>query len=741
MKKVPFFLACVVTLGTLFFSSSCGDPADEPEIYTVTFNSNGGSAVDSVTVEEGNTISEPIDPTKAGYVFDGWYEDANLTIAFDFSEIIDANMTLHAKWRYYFINELIALAANYPNGASQERYYVEGKIETVSNPTYGEMVISDATGEISVYGTYDSTGEIRYSDLEEKPVAGDDVLLYGNINTYKGTPQIYSGWIISFTHNSPDISLDDYEEMSILEARNASEGALVKIDGVVARFTYNDALNPIGFILVDETNSIYVYDNQIAPQVEVGNLIQIAAKRDNWILDTEQNNAELYGYDGCVQVVDATIISNDNGNHEFDTTWVSESTIKDLVKHDISEFNFTTSLYKVNALIEERPGSNFTNFYFFDIDGTTGSYAYSQASGRDFSWLKEFDGKICEVYITVLNYKSEQSGLTPRFLPVKVSDNNYQFDLSNTPTMVLDYYVDEQFEVNYYYSDPNMEVLTSVSNDLLGFENATIAYTSSNEESLYFSTVEDKTYMHVNNTITGEVIVTATVNYSTYRDERTYQIIVNDEPMYDTITVSEAIDSELNSEVTVRGIVLSALVNQVGFYLTDEHAIIAVLVPSESMSTVKAGDEVILRGTRIQEGARTNIAGQCAISGGEILLNLFGDNEIPTDFYILDKDFAYIRSLDVSENHTNEVYVIEGQFIWEDHIYYTSCHLEDESGKGELYTSSANQYNWLKDYSGQTLTYAVAPCNWNEKTFYKLCIIYVELTDGTIIYNDQAFSY
>ena len=84
MKKSSFFLACVVTLGTLFFSSSCGDPADEPEIYTVTFNSNGGSTVDSVTVEEGNTISEPIDPTKAGYVFDGWYEDANLTIAFDF---------------------------------------------------------------------------------------------------------------------------------------------------------------------------------------------------------------------------------------------------------------------------------------------------------------------------------------------------------------------------------------------------------------------------------------------------------------------------------------------------------------------------------------------------------------------------------------------------------------------------------------------------------------------------------
>jgi len=47
-------------------------------IYTVTFNSNGGSAVASQTVNEGDDATKPADPTQTGYVFAGWYEEAAL---------------------------------------------------------------------------------------------------------------------------------------------------------------------------------------------------------------------------------------------------------------------------------------------------------------------------------------------------------------------------------------------------------------------------------------------------------------------------------------------------------------------------------------------------------------------------------------------------------------------------------------------------------------------------------------
>jgi len=68
--------------------------------YTVTFNSNGGTAVDSQTVTAGGFATEPSPaPTKTDATFDGWYADAELTTAFNFAQTtIMADTTIYAKW-------------------------------------------------------------------------------------------------------------------------------------------------------------------------------------------------------------------------------------------------------------------------------------------------------------------------------------------------------------------------------------------------------------------------------------------------------------------------------------------------------------------------------------------------------------------------------------------------------------------------------------------------------------------
>ncbi|MHB8050779.1 MAG: cell wall-binding repeat-containing protein, partial [Coriobacteriia bacterium] len=70
-----------------------------PTTYTVTFNSNGGSAVTAQTVEHGGLVTEPADPIKTGATFAGWYADAGLTDAWVFaSDTVTASTTLYAKW-------------------------------------------------------------------------------------------------------------------------------------------------------------------------------------------------------------------------------------------------------------------------------------------------------------------------------------------------------------------------------------------------------------------------------------------------------------------------------------------------------------------------------------------------------------------------------------------------------------------------------------------------------------------
>jgi len=67
--------------------------------FTVSFESNGGSAVAQQTVAEGGLVSKPADPTKDGQNFAGWYADAALGTAWDFlTDTVSADLTLYAKW-------------------------------------------------------------------------------------------------------------------------------------------------------------------------------------------------------------------------------------------------------------------------------------------------------------------------------------------------------------------------------------------------------------------------------------------------------------------------------------------------------------------------------------------------------------------------------------------------------------------------------------------------------------------
>ena len=66
--------------------------------YTITFNSNGGSDVASISANYNTSITLPINPTKDGYTFDGWYTDSNLGTKFNVESKITGNITLYAKW-------------------------------------------------------------------------------------------------------------------------------------------------------------------------------------------------------------------------------------------------------------------------------------------------------------------------------------------------------------------------------------------------------------------------------------------------------------------------------------------------------------------------------------------------------------------------------------------------------------------------------------------------------------------
>ncbi len=72
------------------------DPVNQ---YTVTFDSQGGTAVSAQTVDYGSTISQPADPVLTGYTFAGWFTEPGCANPWLFgSGKVECDATLYARW-------------------------------------------------------------------------------------------------------------------------------------------------------------------------------------------------------------------------------------------------------------------------------------------------------------------------------------------------------------------------------------------------------------------------------------------------------------------------------------------------------------------------------------------------------------------------------------------------------------------------------------------------------------------
>ena len=102
MKKLLLFTLIILSI----FLVSCDVldmlgielelPGNEPVLYTIEFESNGGTAVASQQLRKNSTIKRPENPTKENFYFDGWYcegEKWSFT-----SDKVDGDILLEAKW-------------------------------------------------------------------------------------------------------------------------------------------------------------------------------------------------------------------------------------------------------------------------------------------------------------------------------------------------------------------------------------------------------------------------------------------------------------------------------------------------------------------------------------------------------------------------------------------------------------------------------------------------------------------
>ena len=153
-------------------------------MYTVHFNSRGGSEIEDKNVISGNSVAEPAIPTNGELVFGGWYEDETLSTKFDFNTPIVGDVTLYAKWEsdekeYIISNELATAIFSFNDGfnfslnINDLLAMTSDEIESVYDVSADdfEMLLEIIKNNVKQYGDlislYDITiddGGLGYSD-------------------------------------------------------------------------------------------------------------------------------------------------------------------------------------------------------------------------------------------------------------------------------------------------------------------------------------------------------------------------------------------------------------------------------------------------------------------------------------------------------------------------------------------------------------------------------------------------
>ena len=236
--------------------------------YTISFNSEGGSDITSIEVDEGNAIGELQTPKWDDHIFVGWYINLSDTDAIDENYIPDGDKELHAKWNKIICKKATSLTSDVcliPNSSStlgcRGAGYALGETITfgniVSSDTYkaGDALLCDVDGTgYNERFYYMRTIEDRAALIYSNNFEGENGV--GNTNNYKidvapsmlPTTAQWSNLPVTFEDNRAGRFVHEDDLKAAVGKENVSAtGVLDAINYIFENTSYVD---------IDETRSL-----------------------------------------------------------------------------------------------------------------------------------------------------------------------------------------------------------------------------------------------------------------------------------------------------------------------------------------------------------------------------------------------------------------------------------------------------------------------------------------------------
>lgn len=496
------------------------------------------------------------------------------------------------------------------------------------------------------------------------------------------------------------VTLTDLEDV-----KKGSAGDKHNVYGVVAQFTYGYDTNlgkdaPVGFYIVDNTSSMYVYSGVgTLTGISIGNTVLVTGEITYFISEPEASAGEEIGYYGAQQIAAETVTLVKDGFTETPNTGIETKSIKELATTDFRENDLSGTIYRVNATVTYIEVSGTDVYYFNDPSMDYSIYTYSTISGREYSWLESFVGGTYEFTIGVHSLRSRDEAW--RCVPIRA----YK-EVTPTDEDAANYALSrlaKQFSSTY---NTTTEIDLVAKDEKL--TDATITYSTDSKDHTIKQDGE-RIYLAINGEKLGKFNVTINLEYKGKDYKEVIEVEVIEKPTFDGITIAEVQNTAEGEVVKIKGIYVRFAANVQGVYIADETGIIPVYYTAGfEPDDYLVGEELVFEGTvelDFTDGGTK--PGYKRLSNSTLLSHDSVVHEWNKD--LVEGEATITDLLDGDVNRVAKIYKVRGKIKYNDAGYYTNMLLEDIDTDNylSLYCSGASQLEWLKEFDGEEHTFYV----------------------------------
>lgn len=235
MKNKIITILMFVFLFTLTLAScELGD-----KTHTVKIDAANGTAVQEIKVIDGQLVAKPADPSREGFIFEGWFLDLNSDEEYDFASPVKDDLVIYAKWLDSSTTYTVSFETN---GGSEivskqvriggtlgsveepkkscvvfDQWYTDEELKhpfNLSTPIDEDLVLYAGYKQVFVLGISQNTNYAEYlQNIKEQQnedlqyYVRDNMYMVGTLNAWKANPQIELGYY--------DEENDDYIEVEV----------------------------------------------------------------------------------------------------------------------------------------------------------------------------------------------------------------------------------------------------------------------------------------------------------------------------------------------------------------------------------------------------------------------------------------------------------------------------------------------------------------------------------------------